>query len=199
MSWLRSYQRCSDEELVQLMRQGKRKAFDALYRRYQERMYRYFFTMLHGNSMKAQDFTQEAFLRVIKNADRFDAQKKFSTWIYTIANNLCKNEYRRISRNPMTVELKNGQFSINSKPWQQLDQEGFEEALRRQLEQLDELPRQCFILRFQEELSIKEISEILNCPEGTVKSRLHYTIKKLSTRLQIFNPNYDAKNNYPIP
>lgn len=188
MSWLRSYQRCTDEELVQLMRQGKRQAFDALHQRYQERMYRYFFTMLQGNRMKAQDFTQDVFFRVIKNAGLFNPQQKFSTWIYTIANNLCKNEYRRMSRNPMTVELKNEEFPIDLMPWQQLDQKGFEKALRQQLEQLDELPRQCFILRFQEELSIKEISEILNCPEGTVKSRLHYTIKKLSTRLQVFNP-----------
>lgn len=184
----RSYQQCTDEALVQLMRQGKRKAFEEIYRRYQSRMQRYFLSMLHGHQIKAEDFTQELFLKVIKNIDRFDTAQRFSTWIYTIANNLCKNEFRRMSRHPKKVSLENNAFSFQIAPWKELDQQGFERQLRLCLAELDQLPRQCFILRFQEELSIREISDILNCPEGTVKSRLHYTIKKLSAQLQVFNP-----------
>lgn len=182
------YQGYSDERLVLLLQAGKRQAFDVLYQRYYQRLYRYFRSMLQSTPQQSEDFTQELFLRVVRNIDRFEANKKFSTWLYTIAHNLCKNEYRRISRHPRTVDLDHNAFTMQVTIWQQLDRQGFEKQLRHCLAALDELPRQCFVLRFQEELSIKEISQILNCPEGTVKSRLHYTIKKLSTQLQVFDP-----------
>lgn len=63
----------------------------------------------------------------------------------------------------------------------------FEKHLALALEQLDETQRQCFVLRYQEEMSLKEIADIQDCPEGTVKSRLFYTIKKLSGKLRTFS------------
>ncbi len=183
------YQKLDDEPLLRRMARGDEAAAAELYGRYAGRMQRYFQRMLDGDPIRAQDFTQELFLRVIRNAEHFDARFRFTTWLYTIARNLCKNEYRRRDRQPDLHPVEDQPVADKAPaPWRQLDDEAFESALRRCLDELDELPRQCFVLRFQEELSIREISQILECPEGTVKSRLHYTVRKLSDRLQVFNP-----------
>ena len=164
-------------------------AFEELYRRYADKLFRYFYRMLGQNEEKANDFTQELFLKIVEKPHYFNPKYHFSTWIYTVATNMCKNEYRRLGNRPsITYELPElkapenlSHFSSN------LDKQLFEQYLQRALEELDEIPRQCFILRYQEEKSIKEISAILGCPEGTVKSRLFYTIKKLSKKLSVFS------------
>jgi RNA polymerase sigma-70 factor (ECF subfamily) len=120
-------------------------------------------------------------MKIIEKRDLYDAERRFSTWLYTVAGNMVKNEYRRLSRRQAPPPLNEGfteDFSIG------YDQQVFEKELAAALGQLDESQRQCFVLRFQEELSLKEIAEIQDCPEGTVKSRLFYTIKKLSSRLR---------------
>lgn len=66
-----------------------------MYDRYSPRMYRFFFRMLWRDAGKAEDFTQEIFLKIIEKPQLFDPERNFKTWIYTLASNLCKNEYRR--------------------------------------------------------------------------------------------------------
>ena len=167
------------------MAAGDRSAFAELYRRYGVRMHGYFYRMLGRSITKAEDFTQELFLRIIEKQERFDQSACFRAWIYTIAANMVKNEYRRMGRHPQTYPLEmalaisSGQTIVN-----ELDQDILMNALLKALQELDEAHRQCFVLRYQEELSIQEISEILQCPAGTVKSRIHYAIKKLGKLLQ---------------
>jgi RNA polymerase sigma-70 factor, ECF subfamily len=69
---------------------------------------------------------------------------------------------------------------------EEFDAQVFEQELHQALGELDETQRQCFVLRYQEELSVREIAEILDCPEGTVKSRMFYTLKKLGNKLRAF-------------
>lgn len=166
---------------------GNEKAFEELYQRYADKLYRYFYRMLSQNSAKANDFTQDLFVKVIEKPHYFDTKRRFSTWIYTIAGNMCKNEYRRMSKFTMTHEVPDMELPQNLGYFQDnVDQRLFDQYLQQALNELDEIPRQCFILRYQEEKSIKEISDIMGCPEGTVKSRLYYTIKKLSKKLKVF-------------
>ena len=187
----------SDEQLLQLCLEGHEQAFEQLYHRYAGRMQRYFYRMLNRNENKAADFTQQLFLKVLEKGELFDQDRKFSTWLYTIAGNMCKNEYRRLGRSKEVsgidfseADYWSSNMSIDGNQLfnQALDQSLFEEKLKEALETLSPNHKQCFVLRYQEELSIKEISEITDCPEGTVKSRLHYTLKKLSEILHIFNP-----------
>ena len=176
-------QNTSDEALMRRIAEGCEASFGKLYDRYGSRMHRYFYRMLGQDAQRADDFTQDLFLKLIEKRTLYDPNRRFSTWLYTVAGNMVKNEYRRISRIPELPEFPEA-FSENIS--EEIDHQLFEQKLQVALEGLDEIQRQCFVLRYQEELSIKEIADILDCPEGTVKSRLFYTLKKLAGKLRVF-------------
>ncbi len=176
-------QNTSDEALMRRIAEGCEESFGELYDRYSGRMHSYFYRMLGRNTHRADDFTQELFLKLIEKRALYDPGRRFSTWLYTVAGNMVKNEYRRISRIPEPPQFRES-FSENFS--EELDNELFEQQLNQALDTLDEVQRQCFVLRYQEELSVREIAEIIDCPEGTVKSRLFYTLKKLAGKLRAF-------------
>lgn len=153
----------------------------------------FFYLKLNHNSDLANDFLQDLFLKIIENPLSFDCSKKFSTWIYTLALNMCKNEYKKNTiRGAKILDFDFNTIlddSISSTILDNNDRDFFNKQLASELNRLDELHSTTFILRFKQHLSIKEISEIMECSEGTVKSRLFYTIKKLSSSLKIFDPN----------
>lgn len=163
---------------------GCERAFAELYDRYGRRMHSYFYRLLGQDVHRAEDFTQELFLKLIKKGELYDHSRKFSTWLYAVAGNMVKNEYRRISRQKPPPEMAEG-FEENFS--QNIDNQIFKKHLLEELEQLDDVQRQCFVLRYQEEMSIKEISEIMDCPPGTVKSRLFYTLRNLAAKLRAFS------------
>ena len=192
MKWSTSYKRYSDEELMSLIGNGDIVYLKELYHRYSKKMLYYFYRMLGGDEIKAQDFLQDVFLKIIEKADQFNIKMKFSTWIFTIASNLCKNEYRRLKVRETTLNEpdmdQHEQLLLNDQV-QIINHNDFEKAVLHELKKMDPEQSTTFILRYQENLSIKEIGEILNCSPGTVKSRIFYTTKKLASRLKEFNPN----------
>ena len=174
-----------------LLSRGDHSAFGELYKRYVSRMHRYFYRMLGQDAELANDHTQDLFLHIMERPHLFDAQRKFSTWIYTIASNRCKNVYRAWSSRQPTVGLTDKDIEAKvPTPIDRIDHQLFDQALQKAIGELPELQRECFILRYQEELSIREIGEIADCPEGTVKSRLHYALKQLANHLRPFNPKF---------
>ncbi len=184
----------SDEILMSYVKKGKEKAFDELYDRYSKKMLFFFYRRLHQNYQKAQDFLQDLFLKVTEKSDSFDETKKFSVWIYTIAANLCKNEYRKLTVRPTkSADFKRTlryRASSDLNVEERHDLALFSDSLYKELSEMDEKHSLTFILKHQQNLSIREISKIMACPEGTVKSRLFYAIKILSQKLRIF----DSKN-----
>ncbi len=174
------YHQLTDEELMHRSSKGNKNAFKVLYQRYHKKMFRYFYRMLGQVEEVANDFTQDLFLKIIEKGHYFDCKQKFSKWIYALAGNMVKNEYRRRTRHGITEtfdeKMQNGVFDMD---FERFDRPKFSKALKNAILQLDEKHRSCYVLRFQEELSIKEIAEILDCPEGTVKSRLYYALKKV--------------------
>lgn len=183
----------SDEELMQQLAQGNSQAFAVLYDRYSEKMIRYFYRMLGQDRDKAEDFTQDLFTKLIEKPQLFDTTKKFGTWIFSIACNMCKNEYRRLSVRSGTVNDEAKAMKAKDEGAENvvdyMDRKSFDQLLHVELGLLDEKHRSVFIMRFQEEMSIKEISEALGISEGTVKSRLFYTLKKLNEKLKVFDMN----------
>lgn len=180
----------SDAELMTMMSKGNTRAFDELYSRYSVKLLNYFRKMLNNDREKAQDFLQDLFVKVLEKSSYYDSSKSFSTWIYTLACNMCKNEYRNHAIRSRILE-ENGEFIFYNEKVEYMDGidlSVFNTHLKSELEQLDYAHRETFVLRFYEELSIKEISEILNCAEGTVKSRIFYTLRKLGSKLAAFNP-----------
>jgi RNA polymerase sigma-70 factor (ECF subfamily) len=183
----------SDEELMELVGRGEIPAFDELYARYSRRLLLYFYRMLSGDEDRAQDILHDLFLKIIERPERFDTRRRFSTWIFSAAHNMCKNEYRwREVRQPADVEPDEIEDDAEG-AIERIDRERFAAVLDTELGMLDEEQRSTFLLRYQEELPIAEIAAILGCPEGTVKSRLYYTIRKLAAKLQAFNPHCEAE------
>jgi RNA polymerase sigma-70 factor (ECF subfamily) len=129
----------------------------------------------------ADDLFQESWLRVVRARDRFDPRRRFSTWVFQIANNLCRDRGRR--RAVETRHLENLARSQPSAP-QQMAAPPIELRLdmRRHLEALPERLREVLVLRYYQQLSERDIAEILMIPRGTVKSRLHAAVKALRAK-----------------
>lgn len=179
---------------MELLNQRETAAFDELYKRYSTRLLHYFHRMLGGDEEKAQDFLQDLFLKIVEGSTSFHTRKRFCSWVFTVAHNMCKNEYRHLAvRKSAGNEVER---HMNSKGIEadyhslerEFDNREFKKALLTEVQKLEKTERSTFLLRYQESLSIKEISEILECSEGTVKSRLFYTIKKLAGKLKALDP-----------
>ncbi|MFZ4545512.1 MAG: RNA polymerase sigma factor, partial [Saprospiraceae bacterium] len=128
------------------------------------------------------DITHDIFLKIIEKPQLFKQHGTFKSWIYTIARNKCKNAFRDKKTNE-GIELLDGMDDV-SEQTNSIDQQYFEESLHSTIEKLDLNSKECFVLRFVEGLSIREIAEILQIPEGTVKSRLHFATKKVSVQMK---------------
>ena len=184
---------CSDEELMRLVCAGEVGAFDELYSRYSKALLVYFVRMLNFDKNLANDALQDVFLKIAEDPQKFDRQRSFKTWVFSVASNSCKNFYRHnqvVKNNREQLEYL--QETVNEKAFFELANRIDAKHFRRLLDEaLDELPiekKEAFILRYQEDKTISEIAQIQNCPLGSVKSRLHYTLKLLEEKLRIFNP-----------
>jgi RNA polymerase sigma-70 factor (ECF subfamily) len=178
----------SDEELMFAIRQGEKTAFNELYQRYSGKLYGYMLKLLWYNEVRAQDLLQDLFTKIITQPHLFDTNRSFKTWVYTIASNLCKNEFKR---NEVRKNTSNGldnhhQLSAADDVEQTVNDWEFKAALDQELKKLDDKHREVFVLKHIDGLSIKEISKIVGINEGTVKSRLFYAIKKLAVELKMF-------------
>lgn len=186
-SFKRSNKDSSDEQLVSLMIAGDQYAFNLLYQRYSKRLLYYFYRMLGNSNEKAQDFLQELFVKVIDKADLFNQSRKFSTWVFSIAHNMCKNEYRRLEmRKEAELDVVTEFLFEDGEPdfdTQNIDIEDFTRDLFCELENFEEIHKTVFLLHYREGFSLKDIGQILDISEGTVKSRLFYTRKRLAGRL----------------
>ncbi len=172
-----------DAAVVSAFLAGEERAFEELVERYQVRLLNFVYRTI-GDREKAEDLVQEVFIRVYRHLHRFDRAKKFSTWVYTIASNLAKNELRNRSRNPLVLfqTIKKNwddderplQFEDNaSRPDDLYRKRHLRELVEASVARLPEHHRQVFVLRELEGKSYEEIAEITACNLGTVKSRLN--------------------------
>lgn len=182
----KKYQQLSDEELMNKSSDGDQRAFSEIYNRYSQKMMNYFYRMLWQDKEKAEDFTQEIFSKLIQQPKKFDANKKFSSWLYSVAANMCKNEYRHQEVvNRASDELAHT-YDDRTEMSDGVDKQFFKSELNRALDLLNADQRTVFIMKFKQGLKAKEIAEILDCSEGTVKSRVFYSLKILSKELESF-------------
>jgi RNA polymerase sigma-70 factor (ECF subfamily) len=188
----------SDSEVVAAYLAGDRRAFDMLVDRYQRRLLNFVYRTI-GDRERGEDLVQEVFIRVHRHLHRFDQSKKFSTWIYTIASNLAKNELRNRSRNPLVLfqairkddeqDQRPLQFEDrNSRPDDLFRKRHLRELVEWAVAQLPEHHRIVFVLRELEGKTYEEIAEITDCNLGTVKSRLNRARARFA---QIMGPYVD--------
>lgn len=170
---------------MQKVHQGSEVALTEIYQRYSTPLMRYFTRMLWRDQQKAQDFLQDLFIKIIDNPHRFDGSRKFSTWLYSMAHNMCKNEYRK-------KENQNRLYEVHYTEYEQvdlndnLDKQMVKHKLDLVLDELNEEDKTLLLLRYEEDLSVEQISEIVFIPEGTVKSRLFYLRKELAKKLNAY-------------
>lgn len=168
---------------MQLIVAGDQAAFGELYHRYKGRMFYYFYRMLGNSTEQANDFLQELFMKLIEKPESFNPKFSFTTWLYSVANNMCKNEYRRreirLEFQAEEVHADQLDYPVDTS----IEPEQLIEKIFETLDLLGEEHRSAFLLKYREGFSVKDIAEILDLPEGTVKSRLHYARKTLAEKL----------------
>ncbi|MCT2536101.1 RNA polymerase sigma factor SigW [Aquibacillus koreensis] len=180
------------KEIVKQVKKGDQSAFEDIVNFYQNKVYQICFRMV-GNAHEAEDLAQEAFIRAYVNIHTFDDKRKFSTWLYRIATNLSIDRIRK--KKPdyfLDAEVKgtDGLDMYSQLPAEQALPEEEVESLELQSyiqQEIMQLPtkyRSVIALRFVDELSLIEISEILNIPVGTVKTRIHRGREALRKRLR---------------
>ncbi|MBL4652998.1 MAG: RNA polymerase sigma factor [Flavobacteriales bacterium] len=179
----------TDEWLMESISAGDTASFNELYERYHKKITWYFYRMLGQNQELSEDCMQDLFMKIIERPELFDPSRKFSTWIFSVANNRCKNEYRKLEIRVEKAHLLKEDDYTEAHFDQVLDNGTFKKHLFDELGELGENQRSSFLLRHKYGFSIKQISEILECSEGTIKSRLFYITKKLSKKLNVYNPN----------
>ncbi|HPH69798.1 MAG TPA: sigma-70 family RNA polymerase sigma factor [Kofleriaceae bacterium] len=182
-----------DKALLKRLRDRDERAFRELVEAHRDRVFNITYRML-GNRAEAEDVAQEVFIAVFKTIDSFREESKFSTWLYRVAVNHCKNRIKYLARRHERDrdELDEASPSANNaslgptkgaRPDRALEGAQMEVLLQEAIASLDEEHRAVVILRDVEELSIEEICEITGLPDGTVKSRLHRARAALRKKL----------------
>ncbi len=191
----------TDEELLLSYRAGSdRPAFEELVRRYEKELYGYLRHYL-GDAEMAEDVFQQTFLQIHLKCDQFEEGRKVRPWLYTVATNQAIDYQRRNRRHQIIsldrrmqhdiegemgtlVELLDGPEAGPSEEAEAAEQYG---QLRSAVDELPEQTRQVVLLVYFKGLKYREAAEILDIPVGTVKSRLHGAVQKLSESLSHIN------------
>jgi len=184
-----------ERSLLKRLRDRDERAFRELVSQHRDRVFNITYRML-GNRAEAEDVAQEVFITVFKTIDTFREESKFSTWLYRVAVNQCKNRIKYLARRhdrdrdelDETTQGSGSNGAIGSavprSPDSALAGMQMEQVLRDAINDLDEDQRLVVILRDVEDLSIEEICAITDMPDGTVKSRLHRARLALRKKLQ---------------
>ena len=166
----RDLSKLSDKSLMGCVQDGNLEALENLYGLYSSRLLHYFHRMLNRDQEK--DFLHDLFVKIVERPTAFDTRQSFTTWIFTVAHNMCKNEYRRLevgTRETTTEQIKMDRSTGPENTELSIDAKALKQTLLDALDELEPSHRTTFLLRYQEDLSIREISNILKCAEETTK------------------------------
>jgi RNA polymerase sigma-70 factor (ECF subfamily) len=189
--------RSSDKELMERFLRGEAEGFNLLVKNYKVRLFPLLYRLV-GNREEAEDILQETFLRVYRQKESYDFNYSFSTWIYTIALNLCRNLYKRKKK----VRFL-GMDSLVNHPDPNSENHGNRNRLSSILEgAISSLPfkyRTVFLLRDVDQLSYEEVASTLNLPLGTVKSRVNRARRILQKKLRpMMEECYELSKDSPL-
>lgn len=191
-----------ESRLVRRLKSRDETAFREMIATYQTDVFNLVFRML-GNWEEAEDLAQEVFVTVFKSIEGFRGDSKFSTWLYRIAVNHCKNRYKYLARRQYHATQPLDEVSERamagrdggpavalqaqiSQPDRVMEGLQLEQAIQREIANLEEEQRLLIVLRDVQGLSYQEIATISQLPEGTVKSRLHRARMTLKDRLKSY-------------
>jgi RNA polymerase sigma-70 factor, ECF subfamily len=185
----------SDPEVVTLARKGSEAAYRELLTRYERPVFSLVFRMVRDRET-AEDLSQETFVKVLNNLDRYSPEFKFSSWLFKIANNLTIDHLRRrridtisIEGAPDAVTAESARatsiavVSGDESPLEELESKELGTAIERAIGKLRPEYRACIMLRHVEDKSYEEIAEIVKLPLGTVKTYIHRARHELRAAL----------------
>jgi RNA polymerase sigma-70 factor (ECF subfamily) len=178
MSELFGMQVIDDASLIQRCLDGDEACMRVLVERFQGIVFGLCHRML-GHREDAEDVAQDVFLRVFRSLHKWDSSRPFKPWLLTIAANRCRTALSKRRRVPVATELQIHPPTVAA----ELESLGLSEELQLALGELRDDYRMCFVLFHQQELSCAEVAEIMQCPEGTVKTWLHRARRKLADSL----------------
>ncbi len=185
----------SDESLMLRYRDGDVRAFELLVTRHRKALFNFILRFVRDTA-QAEDVTQETFLRLVKGADAYERQAKFTTWLYTIARNLCvdaarRGKHRKAASLDAPIGEEDGSTSLldlvadgGAAVDRQAQSRELALRLRQAIEALPDEQREIFLLREVADLQFNEIAKVIGCPENTVKSRMRYALEKLREALE---------------
>ncbi|MFG0331053.1 MAG: RNA polymerase sigma factor [Phycisphaerales bacterium] len=180
-----------EQQLIRRAQSGDDAAMAALVRAHQESLYAFMLRMT-GRPDVAEDVVQEAFVRVLRNLDRFDMRYRFSTWLFTIAKRLYVNwnqKFRPVYESDLVGSRETAwdppERLVAGRERHDRMREGLVDALA----SLGETQREIVLLFHQQGWSITDISQYLEMPEGTIKSHLHRARRRMRARIEVSSPN----------
>jgi RNA polymerase sigma-70 factor (ECF subfamily) len=180
----------SDSELVINAQSGDTSAFEDLVYRYDKMVFR-LAVKYSGDSDIAKDIYQEVFIKVYRGLKSFQFKSEFSTWLFRITSNVCishkgrekKNIHLSIDRDEDAEQVGVIPADENSSPEKQLANKDFNKEINRALQLLSPNQKMSFLLKHYEGYKIREIAEMMDCKEGTIKKYLFEAVRKLRVQL----------------
>ena len=182
----------SDQQLVERVQAGDKAAFDVLVRKYQHRVLK-LVSRFVSDAAEAEDVAQEAFIKAYRALASFRGDSAFYTWLYRIAINTAKNALVSNRRRPVDFDLdlqdpdqydRHARLKEGDTPEGVLLTEEIRTVVERAMEQLPEDLRTAIVLRELEGLSYEEIAEAMDCPVGTVRSRIFRAREAIDRKLK---------------
>lgn len=173
----------TDEQLMQRAARGSDRAFEELYNRHARRLQGFFARRLGDDADLAADFMHDTFLRLYAARETYREGRSFRAWLYSIAYNLWKNHHRR-DLSLIPSKEKGNEIVDDGNIELEIDEAILHDALRDVLKNLSEPYAMLFSLHYEEELTIPQIAQITELPEGTVKSRLHKAMTIIKQQLK---------------
>ena len=170
-----------DEDLIVMVQEGQKKAFDELVTRYKGRLFSFILRMVKDPTL-AEELTQETLIRVYIHAAKYREIAKFSTWVFTIATNLVRNKMRQRSRRPRVVSInpapEDGEMPVDppdmsADPSEGVHREELAQLINDATSRIPEKYRIPFLLREVDQLSYEEIQQVTGLKLGTVRSRIN--------------------------
>ncbi len=182
----------SDEEVALLIQKGDKEKFSLLVKRYEDKLFRYGRRFLSSRE-NIEDIVQDVFVSTFQNINNFDSSLRFSSWIYRIAHNAFVNSLKKNSKSPIIYidfdTLISHPVYEEPKDFEK-EQKEMKEMVDKGLEKLSSKYKEVIILHYLEEMSYKEISDILRIPMGTVGIRIKRAKESLRVAYAKMNLNY---------
>ena len=172
-----------DRQLVRLAKNGNKAAFGKLARKYRDTVLSLVYDFLKDYQI-AQDVAQDVFIKAFKNIGDFEERSRFSSWLFRIAVNTSLDARKNQSRRRKFLSKKDVYDESVQKSANQDMQDGIDDTLVNALNKLSDHQQTAIIMRYFHDSSIREIAEVLDCSESTVRIHLHRAIQKLDKSLK---------------